>query len=119
MSTPPDNLSIAALSRDVFFGMRIRTVLRNLGYNMVLCKNESELVERAATASLVLVDFNMPVAWDEIEVVLKGSVPVIAFGAHTNVEGFKTAKSSGATRVISNGEFTRKLPNLLAQYLKS
>ncbi|MCA9834658.1 MAG: hypothetical protein KC435_11975 [Thermomicrobiales bacterium] len=119
MSTEPTNLSIAALSRDVFFGMRIRTVLRNLGYNMVLCKNESELVQQSESVALVLVDFNMPVAWSEIDEVLKGPVPVIAFGAHTNVEGFKTAKSSGATRVISNGEFTRKLPNLLAQYLKA
>ena len=43
--TEPTLGAVAALSRDVFFGMRIRTVLAQLGYEMRLCKNEQELVE--------------------------------------------------------------------------
>lgn len=110
---------IVALSRDVFFGMRIRTVLLKLGYSSVLCKTEQELINKSANSSLILVDFNVPVDWSALDTLLKGPVPILAFGAHTNVDGFKVAKSAGVTRVISNGEFSRKLPTLIAQYMKA
>lgn len=108
--------AVAALSRDVFFGMRIRTVLQQLGYEMRLCKNEQELVDAAPGAIIALVDFNIPVDWPALKSVLDSDVPILAFGSHTNVEGFRTAKAAGVTRVVSNGEFSRKLPALLTQY---
>lgn len=108
--------SVSALSRDVFFGMRIRTVLKNLGYEMKLCKTEQELVEATPGSIIALVDFNIPVDWDALESVLGGDVPILAFGAHTNVDGFRAAKGAGVTRVVSNGEFSRRLPALLTQY---
>lgn len=107
---------VSALSRDVFFGMRIRTVLKNLGYEMKLCKTEQELVESIPGAVMALVDFNIPVDWDALDSILKGDVPILAFGSHTNVEGFRAAKAAGVTRVVSNGEFSRRLPALLTQY---
>lgn len=109
-------LTVCALSRDVFFGMRIRTVLTNLGYELRLCPNELELVKSAQDADIALVDFNQGVDWKLLQPLLEGKTPVIAFGAHTNVEGFRSAKSAGVTRVVSNGEFSRKLPELLLQY---
>ena len=108
--------SVAALSRDVFFGMRIRTVLKQLGYEMKLCKTETELVEAAPGAMTALVDFNMPVDWDALRPILGSATPIVAFGSHTNVDGFRAAKAAGVTRVVSNGEFSRKLPGLLNQY---
>lgn len=107
---------VSALSRDVFFGMRIRTVLKSLGYDMKLCKNEQELVEATPGAVMALVDFNLPVDWDALKSLLHGEIPVLAFGAHTNVDGFRAAKAAGVTRVVSNGEFSRRLPALLTQY---
>lgn len=110
---------VAALSRDVFFGMRIRTVLKKLGYEMKLCKTEQELVEAAPGAVMILVDFNIPVDWDALIPVVEGEIPVLAFGAHTNVDGFRAAKTAGVTRVVSNGEFSRRLPALLTQYRRN
>lgn len=110
---------VAALSRDVFFGMRIRTILNQLGHEMSLCKSEQELVEAAPDAVIALVDFNIPVDWEALKSVLTGDVPVIAFGSHTNVEGFRAAKAAGVTRVVSNGEFSRRLPALLTQYRRN
>ncbi len=107
---------VAALSRDVFFGMRIRTVLKQLGYEMKLCNSEQEFVEAAPGAVITLVDFNLPVDWDALKPTLEGDVPVLAFGAHTNVDGFRAAKAAGVRRVVSNGEFSRRLPALLTQY---
>lgn len=112
--SPPE--FVAALSRDVFFGMRIRTILNQLGYEIKLCKTEQELEGSSPGAVIVLVDFNIPVDWDALKSVLEGDVPVLAFGSHTNVEGFRAAKSAGVTRVVSNGEFSRRLPALMTQY---
>ena len=111
-------LIVCALSRDVFFGMRIRTVLTNLGYELTLCPDELELVKSARNADIALVDFNQGVDWNLLRPLLLGATPVIAFGAHTNVDGFRAAKAAGVTRVVSNGEFSRKLPELLLQYGK-
>jgi CheY-like chemotaxis protein len=110
---------VSALSHDVFFGMRIRTVLQNLGYELRLCKTEEELLTAAEGANLALVDFNKPVNWETLRPILDGEVPVIAFSSHTNVEGFRAAKSAGVTRVVSNGEFSRNLPALMNQYRRT
>ena len=109
---------IVALSRDVFFGMRVRTVLRQLGYDFALVKTESEAagaVDQEET-SLLLVDFNQPVAWEELSAVLQGDTPVLGFGSHTDVEAFRAAKQAGVSRVVSNGEFSRRLSELIEQY---
>jgi CheY-like chemotaxis protein len=116
-----DNQSpvVCALSHDVFFGMRIRTVLKNLGYELRLCKNEAELLTAAEGVNIALVDFNKPVDWEILRPILDGDVPVIAFSSHTNVEGFRAAKAAGVTRVVSNGEFSRNLPALMNQYRRA
>ena len=120
-TTPQENGRIVALSRDVFFGMRVRTVLRQLGYELALVKTEREAVDAvgAGETALLLVDFNGPVAWDELAGVLKSETPVLGFGSHTDVEGFRAAKEAGVSRVVSNGEFSRRLPELVAQYRSS
>lgn len=111
---------IVALSRDVFFGMRVRTILRQLGYDLALVKTEAEAVKAAdgGDTSLVLVDFNGPVAWGVLSPLLESGTPTLAFGSHTDVEGFRAAKSAGVTRTVSNGEFSRRLPELVEQYRK-
>lgn len=112
------NGRIVALSRDVFFGMRVRTVLRQIGYDLALVKSESEALDAVndADTALLLIDFNQPVAWDGLETVLEAETPVLAFGAHTDVDGFRAAKGAGVTRVVSNGEFSRRLHELVEQY---
>lgn len=118
---PEGNGRIVALSRDVFFGMRVRTVLRQLGYQLALVKTEQEAVEATGDeeTALLLVDFNGPVAWDALATVLESETPVLGFGSHTDVEGFRAAKEAGVRRVVSNGEFSRRLPELVEQYRRS
>ncbi len=108
---------VVALSRDVFFGMRIRTVLAQLGQELRLVKTEAEAVDAVAASpgSTLVVDFNQPVDWALLAPVLEGSTPVLAFGSHTDVDGFRAAKAAGVRRTVSNGEFSRRLPELLAQ----
>jgi PleD family two-component response regulator len=114
------NPPIVALSRDVFFGMRIRTILRQVGFEVRLVKDEMATVDAVNTENpaLVLVDFNAPVDWDALSPVVGGNVPVLGFGSHTDVDGFRAAKAAGVNRVVSNGEFSRSLPDLVARYAR-
>lgn len=109
---------IVTLSRDVFFGMRVRTILRQLGVDLVLTKDEAATVEAVSDGAtmLALVDFNQPVDWAALAPLISSEVPVVAFGSHTDVEGFRTAKAAGVDRVVSNGEFSRNLPSLIEKY---
>lgn len=122
-TTPPEHVTVdhgrvVTLTRDVFFGMRVRTILRHLGLDLVLATTEDDVVTAVSeeVTDLVLVDFNGPVAWKSLQPVLSGETPVLAFGSHTDVDGFRAAKAAGVDRVVSNGEFSRRLPELLEQY---
>lgn len=115
-----DTGRIVSLSRDLFFGMRVRTIVGKLGYDLKLVKDESGVVDAVSEddVSIVIIDFNQPVDWDELLPVLSSETPVLAFGSHTDVDGFRAAKAAGVTRVVSNGEFSRRLPELIEQYLR-
>lgn len=111
--------TIAVLSRDVFFGMRIRTALKQLGYALALVKTETELAAALdASSALALVDFNGPIDWDAIATSISAhlDVPVVAFGAHTDTEGFRRARAAGVERVVANRSFSQQLPDLIARY---
>lgn len=111
---------VVVLSRDLFFGMRIRTSLRQLGYTVAIAQDvptfTSHLVNGDQRASLGIVDFNFPVEWDQVATAMNRGIPVLAFGPHKDVEGFKAAKRAGVTRVVANGEFSRSLPELARRY---
>lgn len=109
---------VAVLSKDLFFGMRIRTILRQLDYDVAILKDIPAFERGLASAVLGLVDFNQPVAWEELQASIASGVPIIAFGSHTDIEGFRAAKTAGVTRVTSNGEFSRSLPELAARYAR-
>lgn len=111
---------VVVLSRDLFFGMRIRTVLRQLGYPIALAQDPASftahLRQGDQTAALGLVDFNQPVDWLALAAALQTAVPIIAFGPHKDVAGFRAARAAGVTRTVANGELSRSLPDLVARY---
>jgi hypothetical protein len=114
---------VAVLSKDLFFGMRIRTSLRQLGYAVAIAQDVATFARHLENgdqrASLGIVDFNSPVDWEGISSLVSVGVPLLAFGPHKDVEGFRAAKRAGVTRVVANGEFTRSLPDLARRYAVS
>ena len=119
-STRPTPGLVAVLSRDLFFGMRIRTSLRHLGHPVAIAQDVPAFaihLERGDQhAALGIIDFNFPVDWDALAKLTGKGVPIIAFGPHTDVENFRAAKRIGVTRVVANGEFSRSLPDLVSRY---
>lgn len=111
---------VAVLSTDLFFAMRIRTSLRQLGYSIAIAQDvpafSRHLENGDQKACLGIVDFNYPVDWEVLSDVMNAGVPILAFGPHKDVDGFRAAKKAGVTRVVANGEFSRSLPDLAMRY---
>lgn len=111
---------VAVLSGDLFFGMKIRTSLRHLGHPVAIAQDvptfANHLSRGDQRASLGIIDFNNPVDWNAIAELESKGVPLLAFGPHTDVDGFRAAKRANVTRVVANGEFSRSLPDLVTRY---
>jgi len=118
--TPGTAGLVAVLSRDLFFGMRIRTSLRQLGYAVAIAQDvptfSRHLSNGDQRANLGIVDFNFPVDWPAVAALDPFGVPLIAFGPHKDVDGFRAARAAGVTRTVANGEFSRSLPELARKY---
>jgi hypothetical protein len=114
---------VAVLSGDLFFGMRIRTTLRQLGYTVALAQDSAAFTNHLQRgdqrAVLGLIDFNRPGAWQALEGAIATGIPMIAFGPHTDVDGFRAARAAGVARTIANGEFSNSLADLAARYAKA
>ncbi len=115
--------TVLVLSNDLFFSMRIRDALRQLGYHPLIASSEAEFSSAASNAeSLVLglIDFNHQLEWDALAPTLTGTgFPTVAFGPHKDTTGFAAARNAGVTRVVSNGTFTSSLPDLVQKYAES
>ncbi len=114
---------IVVLSADLFFGMRIRASLLPIGYVVSIHGDAAAFASALSAddqrASLGLIDFNRPVDWSGLVDALNGPVPIIAFGPHKDIAGFRAAKEAGVTRAVANGEFTRSLSELVERYARS
>ena len=102
--------------------MRIRTSLRQLGYAVALAQDPQSFTAHLRNgdqvAVLGLIDFNQPVEWNALASALATDVPIVAFGPHKDIDGFRAARAAGVTRTIANGEFSRCLPDLVTRYAR-
>ncbi|HEY1013911.1 MAG TPA: hypothetical protein VGE07_14465 [Herpetosiphonaceae bacterium] len=115
--------SILALIPDLMFGVRVRDVLRQLGY-------QAQVVEELAVArealrpglGLLIVDLRADLAgWRELIAAAKRLEPapkILAFGSHVDAERQQAARDAGCDRVVANSAFAAKLPQLVERTLK-
>ena len=126
-SLPQDPLSLIAINRDVFFGVKLRNLAKELGYDLVLVPGASQLATaletRHATAALIIVDMNVlkeEVDWDLVAQILVDypEVPSLGFGSHVDVETRRSAKGAGLSRIVSNGDFHMNAAALIQRYAR-
>jgi CheY-like chemotaxis protein len=111
--------TIVAAVNDLMFGSRIRAAAQQAGVSAVFVRTAADLLERAATANLVLLD--LETRWLDAPATisaLKGAtqtarVPVVVFGAHVDADALKAARDAGADRVLARSAFVKLLPELL------
>jgi hypothetical protein len=65
---------------------------------------------------ILVVDLRARGDWESsIRTAVSRKMPVVAFGPHVDTEGRRKAKEAGAGRVLSNGNLSRDLPNILKE----
>lgn len=114
---------IVVLNRDLFFGVRLGNAMREAGYRVEFAKETAAFVERVRAqepaAVLGIVDLNAGVDWEQIATLTADpavATPILVFGPHMDVTGFRSAKAAGVRRIVSNGEFHRDMVGLVARY---
>jgi hypothetical protein len=125
----PSDSKIAApvvlvFNKDLFFGVTIANTLRALGYAPRAVRSSASLfsnLEANPAAALTIVDITAVDDWDALQSALAATpdIPAIAFGSHTNVDGLRSAKRIGMTRVFSNGEFHRTMGDTIIRYART
>jgi hypothetical protein len=115
--------TIVLLNKDLFFGVRLRQLATDLGFAVAIEKETAAFFARMTglgdEASLGIVDIGIGVDWEVATRELAGStVPVIAFGPHLDVDGLRSAKQAGVTRVFSNGDFSRETAAIMERYAR-
>ena len=125
--TPPESKisgpSVIVLNKDLFFGVTIANALRALGYSPIAARSTTALASAISIdpeAALVIVDIAAVDDWDALKTTIETApnIPSIAFGSHTNVDGLRSAKRIGLTRVFSNGEFHRTMGPTITRYAR-
>ena len=113
--------AVLLLIPDVFFAVTVRNTVRRIGYDPHIFKTPDDLIVAADEHSAVLVVADLaavtsPGEWSDIGDLASDGLPVLVFGSHKDVDGLRAAKNAGVTRVVSNGQFHREMPDLIQRY---
>ncbi len=102
------------------FNVQLQNIARAEGYRPVNLRPGAPLPSEAAVLVVNLADLGRPRAWESTvrEAAAQG-IPVIGFGPHVDAEMRRTAKESGASRVLANSNLTRDLPTILRSLRQS
>ena len=114
---------IVLLNRDLFFGVRIRQVGAAIGYFVEITPKTDLFIERLKSEDVVLgvIDIAATPDWELLaSAIASGDLaPILAFGPHKDVEGLRSAKQAGVTRVVSNGDFHKNPGGLMQRYARA
>jgi uncharacterized linocin/CFP29 family protein len=116
---------VVALVKDLFFSVKIKNELVAHGFTPVFARSTEQFAAmlRERQPVLGLIDLGAGVDWSQVKELGKdlatSDAPILVFGSHKDVEGFRTAKAAGVTRVVSNGQMHANLPSLVAKYARS
>ncbi len=111
---------VIGLLTDLFFSARIRETAKTLGLPCEIVRTPEQLMEKAPGASAVIVDMNLKTA-DAGQVVasLRANettrmLPIVGYLFDAQEDLMIAAEKAGCDRVLSRGQLTRMLPDLLS-----
>jgi DNA-binding NarL/FixJ family response regulator len=114
------------LTGDLLISSEVLSAASAHGWPMARVGTVEQLAERARDEpwKLVLVDLSLPGL--DVSQVVKivgrpsgGCAAVVAFGPHVHAARLKAAAAAGCDRVVSRGQLSRRLVEILAEYLQS
>lgn len=113
--------TVIAVVPDLFFSVTVRNAIRSAGYDARMVKAVGDIGPSFEMPSprLAVIDMGAvrsPEDWSVLTTVKESGVPVLVFGPHKNVEGFRAAKAAGVSRVVSNGQFHADMVGFISRY---
>jgi DNA-binding NtrC family response regulator len=110
------------LSTDLFFAVKIVDTLKHAGYTARSVRRLGAFTEGLVEAppDIVLVNTAEPVEdWRAaIRAARAANLPIVAFGAHVDVETQRQAREEGATVVVANSKLAQDLSGVVARALR-
>jgi len=112
-----------ALTRDLFFTGKIKAAFQNLAepgeWHGLIVRTAPDFRARLSQAGLSLVIIDVTAIQAEPENLIREAralgLPVLAFGAHTNPQSLRAARTAGAYRAVPNSMLVSQFPALVAQ----
>ena len=120
-----EDRKVFVLGQNLFFLPRIMNAANQAGLTMRLTNTEADfwIAYQEQSPTLALVDLEGdPDVWPKVLEELKtrnSETKLVAFGPHSDIKGMELARSLGCDQVLSNGEFSRDMPQVIAQYAGS
>ena len=116
--------NIIALEQDLFFAVKIRDTLHHHGYIVTVARNLpafEEALTTEARPALAIINISTPnIDWvAAIQAASRYAIPVLAFGAHIEVDAQQRARTAGALRVVANSRFAQNMPAIVHQMLQT
>ena len=108
---------------DFFFHAKIGETIRQLGGNPVFAADINEIpddIDRNPP-NAIIVDLNLskgnPIALiSHFRSIIKiHGIPIVAYGRHTNPEGFDNALKAGCNLALPRSEFVKQLPGFVGE----
>lgn len=113
---------VLALVADLFFSVKLTKELRAHGFAPRVLRESEAFLTAVVTErpALAIIDLAARVDWERVATVSTEApdVPLLVFGPHKDVEGFRAAKAAGVARVVSNSQFHREAAQLAARYAR-
>ena len=110
------------LDNDLFFVTKITDTLKHAGWATTTARRLEDFLRRLAEDQPDLALVNTAargVDWQTaIRAARQTGVPVVAFGAHVDLETQALARQAGASRVVSNSKLAADLPGIVARAVR-
>ncbi len=121
-----DQKTILVAVSDVFFYTKLRDALLPQGYTLERARTQEEVTAKAASLHPAALILNMNDekldAFKALEAIKgdpqTGSLSVLAFTNHDEVETWRKAKELGVTKIVSRNEFSSRTRDLVDELLK-
>ncbi|MHB8644418.1 MAG: response regulator [Thermomicrobiales bacterium] len=122
-----DQKKILVLVDDLIFASRIEGTLGMFGYRVRIAPiaSETAAIAREWEPDGIVVSFGAPFSqWEGAIRAIRAEpslaeTPLLAFGPHVDTAGRAAAVAAGATRVVTNGVFFRRMPDVITALLGS
>lgn len=107
---------IAVVAADLLFASRIRAAADAAGIRARFARTDSELLDAAAAADLIIVDLDA--RWFDSSTSIQRlkqqhPTPIVAFVSHVRTDAIEAARAAGADRVLARSAFVKLLPEIL------